>query len=296
MSSNSSFTSRFSNRKKNIRIKVGDVDLDQVTFGLPITKGPATFIPVNYGTSPLRFQVRGPQISFVGHSTKKKAMDTDLLERNFYFSLDASVDECPYMPGNNCDGPILLDFHQKLDEKFKEVISDASMAKKMNAVYKDPETKKPRRKSLIPVWSNKTPKLDENDEETGEYYPPSVMYKLRPATKDGNRIDKFTTTFKDRSGRVLDLKPSNINRTIPRGSYCILDVSVPRIWIGAQLLKFTVYLNEVKLVIVDNTEETDDFVQDESGEFSDDFKTTDTHDIDNPDDELAELVNEADDL
>lgn len=296
MSRNTSFSSRFSSRKRNTRVKVSDVDLDQIKFGLPTTKGPQTFIPVNNGSAPLRFQVRGPAISFVGHSNKKDVLETDLLDRNFYFSLNASVDECPFMPGNACDGPDLFNFHKAVEEKFKEVISNSEMAKKMKAVYRDPETRKPKRKSLIPLWSDKTPKLNEKDEETGEFYPPTVMYKLRPAMEDGKRVDRFTTTFKDRSGRTLDLRPSNINRTIPRGSYCILDISMPRIWIGAQQLKFTVYINEAKLVIVDNTEETDDFLPDESGEFSDDFKPSGGDDIDNPDDELAELVNEADDL
>ena len=298
MSKNTSFSRFTKNNKKNTRIKIEDLDIEQVKFGLPTKKGPATFIPVTYASAPLRFQIRGACIGFVGHSTKKEAMDVDLLDRNFYFSINAGVDECPYMPHNICDGPALYEFHKQLDEKFKEILSDKDMAKKMNALYRHPETKKPARKSLIPVWSDKTPKLDENGDETGEFYPPSVMYKLRPKLEDGKKIDKFTTSFKDKNSRNIDLRPSNINHTIPRGSYCILDVSVPRIWIGSQQLKFTVYINEAKLVIVDNTVETDDFEPDDDSEFTDHKNNDDNddNDDDNPDDELAELVSGAEDI
>ena len=305
--SNSSFSSRFSNRRRNAVNRLDDFDFDQIKFGMPTKKGPQTFIPVTYKGKPLKFQARGVSIGFVGHSTKKDAMDTPLLDRNFYFSINAGIDECPEMPGNVCDGPSLFEFHKAIENKFKEYIkSSKEVANKMKATYKarDEETgkQKLKYKSLIPLWSDSTPILDrETEEETGEFYPPSIMYKLRPSTvseKGGvTKVDSFTTTFKDRRGRELPIKPSNVNGSIPRGSFGILNVSMPRIWIGAQQLKFTVYLNDAKLVIVDTTEETDDFADVESDSDEDDFKEEGgTGDVDDPDAELDALEGELDDI
>lgn len=305
--SNTGFVSPFSNKHKNVVNRLEDIDFDQIKFGMPTKKGPATFIPVTYKGKPFKFQARGVSIGFVGHSNKKDALDTPLLDRSFYFSINAGVTECPYMTGNICDGPALLEFHKKVEEKFREYIkSSKELANKMKATYKerDETTNKPKLKikSLIPLWTEETPITDsETGEETGEFYPPSVMYKLRPNTVaekgSSNRVkvDSFTTTFKGRNGKELDIKPSNINGSIPRGSFGILNISMPRIWIGSKELKFTVYVNEAKLVIVDNVEDTDDFAIDDD-EPSDEFKPENNNDIGDPDAELAALEEEAEDL
>jgi len=249
--SNSSFSSRFSNRRRNAVNRLDDFDFDQIKFGMPTKKGPQTFIPVTYKGKPLKFQARGVSIGFVGHSTKKDAMDTPLLDRNFYFSINAGIDECPEMPGNVCDGPSLFEFHKAIENKFKEYI------------------------------------------KSSKEVAPSTVSEKGGVTK----VDSFTTTFKDRRGRELPIKPSNVNGSIPRGSFGILNVSMPRIWIGAQQLKFTVYLNDAKLVIVDTTEETDDFADVESDSDGDDFKEEGgTDDVDDPDAELDALEGELGDI
>jgi hypothetical protein len=308
--SNTSFNSRFSNKRKNPVTRLDDIKLDDIKFGVPTKKGPATYIPVTYKGKPLKFQARGVGIGFVGHSTKPEVKETPLLDRNFYFSINAEIEECPDMPGGLCDGPKLHRFHKAIEKKFQKFIrSDKEIANKMKATYKAKDDKgkpKTQLKTLIPLWSDKTPIYDEHGKETENFYPPSVMYKLRPSTSGDNKtkIDSFTTTFKDRRGRELPITPSTVNGSIPRGSFGILDIAMPRIWIGSKELKFTVYLNEAKLVINQTEEETDDFVNVE--EDPDDFKEENNDDdespddiqddIDDPDGELAALDDEIEDL
>lgn len=246
---------------------------------------PGSFLPLKYDGRAVSFQARGLKVSYCGCTTKKDERDkTAELDRSYGIVVNIEDTDCQFVKGGQNDAKSLREFTENLESRIddqKDLTNkdgDYVNAEKWGCTYvedvkvKDKNTgKRVKRKvtkvktlnSLISEGIQKRDK--ETGELTNEVYDASIRFALRLSRDKNSRkkVAAFTTVFKDPFGNVLNVKPSNVDKMIPIGSFVILKLNYARVWLGGKECKITPYVNEATVLRPkrdSSVEVTDSFV------------------------------------
>lgn len=261
------FTTQTTQTQRLALQSVSSIDVNKVECGNKTKNkgGPGNHVPIFYNKKPLSFQAKGLFVSFAGSSKKQQAEHKDPVQRAYSLLINGEHEECEYLPNKKGEGPAFLQFNKDLCEKIETIVEENSEKWGIEVKRKDKATGKMTSfpAEFKPSFSEGTRKKDkETGEETDEFHPDSVILPLRTVKENNVPVDKFTTKFINaKTGKEMNITPTNINESIPYGTFAILSLNYGRLWLGSGETKITIYCNEAKLLLPNkNTFSTDDFI------------------------------------
>jgi len=240
--------------KQSPTMKVGDIDTEKLSVGqkTQYKNAPGFFLPVKYGNSMNKYQVRGLYVTFAGHKKElKDAEKKDPASIAYWINIDITKTDCKFLPNGKNDAEAFLKYNKALDTKILERLGKRFKLGKQpdggefNSYY-----------SLVSEGQKK--------KDSEEYYNDSIKLPLMmKKSADGkSKVEEFETKFINAETKeVMNITPKNIMQVIHPGTYCIAIVDDSRVWLGGAVAKLTRKVIEMKLLLADESQNvSDDFV------------------------------------